>query len=80
MRAQDWVSEVEQPVTTETVDRETPQDQPAGEALPGENEEEQEEKKDGEEHVEKKSEGEEVEGGEEEKKEKENDPRSVEVR
>ncbi|KAF3852122.1 hypothetical protein F7725_005477 [Dissostichus mawsoni] len=78
MRAQDWVSEVEQPVTTETVDRETPQDQPAGEALPGENEEEEEEeKKDGEEHVEKKSE--EVEGGEEEKKEKENDPRSVEA-
>ncbi|KAI4833332.1 hypothetical protein KUCAC02_016240 [Chaenocephalus aceratus] len=27
MRAQDWVSEVEQPVSTETVDRETPQDQ-----------------------------------------------------
>ncbi|XP_034067646.1 protein NOXP20 isoform X2 [Gymnodraco acuticeps] len=77
MRAQDWVSEVEQPVSTETVDRETPQDQPAGEALPGENEEE--EKKDGEEHVEKKSEGEEVEGGEEEKKEKENDPRCVEA-
>ncbi|KAK5926642.1 hypothetical protein CgunFtcFv8_022195 [Champsocephalus gunnari] len=81
MRAQDWVSEVEQPVSTETVDRETPQDQPAGEALPGENEEEEEEK-DGEEHVENKSEGEEVEGGEEEKKEKkekENDPRCVEA-
>ncbi|XP_074486237.1 protein NOXP20 isoform X2 [Sebastes fasciatus] len=72
MRAHDWVSEVEQPVTTETVDRET-QDQPAGEASPGENEEE-EKKKDGEEEQ-----GEEVKGGEEEKKEKENDPRSVEA-
>ncbi|XP_037621304.1 protein NOXP20 isoform X1 [Sebastes umbrosus] len=72
MRAHDWVSEVEQPVTTETVDRET-QDQPAGEASPGENEEE-EKKKDGEEEQ-----GEEVKEGEEEKKEKENDPRSVEA-
>lgn len=67
MRAHDWVSAVEQPVTTETVGRET-QDQPAGEASPGENENEEEKKKDGEEE------------GEEEKKEKENDPRSVEVR
>ncbi|XP_029290317.1 protein NOXP20 isoform X2 [Cottoperca gobio] len=72
IRAHDWVSEVEQPVTTETVDRETPQNQPAGEASPGENEEE-EKNKDGEEQGEKKSEG------EEEKKEKESDPRSVEA-
>ncbi|XP_059194081.1 protein NOXP20 isoform X2 [Centropristis striata] len=77
MRAHDWVSEVEQPVTTETPDRET-QDQPAGEVSPGENEKE-EKKKDGEEQREKRSEGEEVKEGEEEKKEKENDPRSVEA-
>lgn len=77
MRAHDWVSEVEQPVTTETVGRET-QDQPGGE---NRKEEEEEEKKDGEEHGEKKkSEGEETEGGEEEKKAKESDPRSVEVK
>ncbi len=76
MRAHDWVSEVEQPVTTETVGRET-QGQPGGEASPGENEKE-EKKKDGEEQEERKSEGEEMKGGEEEKKEK--DPRSVEVR
>ncbi|XP_040891493.1 protein NOXP20 isoform X2 [Toxotes jaculatrix] len=71
MRAHDWVSEVEQPVTTETVGRET-QDQPGGEASSVENEME-EKKKDGEEQ------GEEMKGGEEEKKEKENDPRSVEA-
>ncbi|XP_063739425.1 protein NOXP20 isoform X2 [Eleginops maclovinus] len=80
MRAHDWVSKVELPVTTETVDGETPQDQPAGEASPGENKEEKEEKKkDGEEHGEEKSNGEEVNGGKEEKKEKGNDPRSVEA-
>ena len=78
MKAHDWVSEVEQPVTTETVGRET-QDQPGREASPGENEE-GEKKKDGEEQGEMKSEGEEVKGGEEEKKEEEKDPRSVEVR
>ncbi|XP_040001348.1 protein NOXP20 isoform X2 [Xiphias gladius] len=71
MRAHDWVSEVEQPVTTETVGRET-QDQQGGEASPVENEKE-EKKKDGEEQ------GEEIKGGEEEKKETENDPRSVEA-
>ncbi|XP_078116103.1 protein NOXP20 isoform X2 [Sander vitreus] len=69
MRAHDWVSAVEQPVTTETVDRET-QEQPAGEASPEEKETE-EKKKNGEQ-------GEEVKEGEEEK-EKENDPRSVEA-
>lgn len=72
MRAHDWVSEVEQPVTTETVGRET-EDQPGGEALPGENEKE-ETKRDGEEQ------GEERMGEEEEEKEKEKDPRSAEVR
>ncbi|XP_056227282.1 protein NOXP20 [Seriola aureovittata] len=71
MRAHDWVNEVEQPVTTETVGGET-QDQPGGEALSVENEKE-EKKKDGEEQVE------EMKGEEEEKKEKENNPRSVEV-
>lgn len=85
MRAHDWVSEVEQPVTTDTVGRET-QDQPGGEASPGENEkeetkrdrEEQGEQRKGEEEEEERK-GEEE---EEEKKEevKENDPRSVEVR
>ncbi|XP_034714501.1 protein NOXP20 isoform X2 [Etheostoma cragini] len=69
MRAHDWVSVVEQPVTTKTVDQEM-QDQPAGEASPGEKG--TEEKKKNEEH------GEEVKEGEE-KKEKENDPRSVEA-
>ncbi|KAI3352431.1 hypothetical protein L3Q82_005385 [Scortum barcoo] len=77
MRAHDWVSEVEQPVTTETVGRET-QGQPGGEASPGENEKE-EKKKDDEEQGERKSEGEETEGGEEEEKEKVKDPRSVEA-
>ncbi|KAM9363688.1 protein NOXP20 [Symphorus nematophorus] len=76
-KAHDWVSEVEQPVTTETVGRET-EDQPGGEASPGENKEE-EKKKDGEEQGDKKSEGEELKGGEEEKKEEEKDPRSVEA-
>ncbi|KAG8014810.1 Protein NOXP20 [Nibea albiflora] len=76
MRAHDWVSEVEQPVTTETVGRET-QDQPGGEASPGEKEKEERKKEDEEEQGETKSEGEEVKG-EEEKKEK--DPRSVEVK
>ncbi|XP_071359220.1 protein NOXP20 isoform X2 [Trachinotus anak] len=71
MRAHDWVNEVEQPVTTETVGRET-QDQPGGEASSVENEKE-ERKEDGEEQVE------EMKGEEEEKKEKENDPRSVEA-
>ncbi|XP_029993901.1 protein NOXP20 isoform X2 [Sphaeramia orbicularis] len=71
MRAHDWVCEVEQPVTTETVGRET-QDPPGGEASCGDDEE-----KDGqEEQVEEKSE--EAKQVEEEKKEKENDPRSVE--
>ncbi|XP_049428645.1 protein NOXP20 isoform X1 [Epinephelus fuscoguttatus] len=77
MRAHDWVSEVEQPVTTETVGKET-QDQPAGETSPGENDKE-EKKKDGEEQGEEKGEVEGEKGGEEEKKEKENDPRSVEA-
>ncbi|XP_027138487.1 protein NOXP20 [Larimichthys crocea] len=75
MRAHDWVSEVEQPVTTETVGRET-QDQPGGEASPGEKEKEERKKGDEEEQGETKSEGEEVKG-EEEKKEK--DPRSLEA-
>ncbi|XP_051242167.1 protein NOXP20 isoform X2 [Dicentrarchus labrax] len=77
MRAHEWVSEVEQPVTTETVGRET-EDQPGGDASPGENEQE-EKKKDGEEKGERKSEGEEMKEGEEEKEEKEKDPKSVEV-
>uniref|UniRef100_UPI0037E8C448 protein NOXP20 isoform X2 n=1 Tax=Semicossyphus pulcher TaxID=241346 RepID=UPI0037E8C448 len=68
-RAHDWVSEVEQPVTTETAET---QDLPGGEASPGETEKE-EKKKDGEEQ------GEEMNGGEEEKKEKKEDPRSVEA-
>ncbi|XP_053193010.1 protein NOXP20 isoform X2 [Scomber japonicus] len=83
MRAHDWVSEVEQPVTTDTVGRET-QDQPGGEALPGENEKE-ETKRDREEQGEQRKgeEEEEERKGEEEEKEKkeevkENDPRSVE--
>uniref|UniRef100_A0A669ENS9 Family with sequence similarity 114 member A1 n=1 Tax=Oreochromis niloticus TaxID=8128 RepID=A0A669ENS9_ORENI len=59
MRAHDWVSKVEQPVTTETVGRET-QDQPGGE----ENKKE-EKTKDGEELGEKKGEEEEMKGGEE---------------
>ncbi|KAM7394230.1 hypothetical protein PAMP_021043 [Pampus punctatissimus] len=75
MRAHDWVSEVEKPVTTETVGKET-QDQPGGEASSGENEKE-ETKRDGEEQ------GEERKGEEdkekEEEKEKENDARSVEA-
>ncbi|XP_032393690.1 protein NOXP20 isoform X2 [Etheostoma spectabile] len=69
MKAHDWVSMVEQPVTTETVDKEM-QDQPAVETSPGEKGTE-EKKKNGEQ-------GEEVKEGEE-KKEKENDPRSVEA-
>lgn len=72
MRAHDWVSNVEQPVTIETVGRET-QDQ-QGEVSPGENKKE-EKKKDEEELREK----EEMKGGEEEKKAKEGDPRSAEV-
>lgn len=72
VRAHDWVSEVERPVTVETVGREM-QDHPGGEASPGENKTEEKEKH-GEEQ------GEEVKGAEEEKKEKEADPRSVEVR
>uniref|UniRef100_A0A3Q3RF67 Family with sequence similarity 114 member A1 n=1 Tax=Mastacembelus armatus TaxID=205130 RepID=A0A3Q3RF67_9TELE len=67
VRAHDWVSKVEQPVTSETVGREM-QDHLGGE-VSGENEKE---KKDGEEQ------GEEVKGGEEEKKGEEADPRSVE--
>lgn len=70
MRAHDWVSKMEQPVTTETVGRET-QDRPGGE----ENKKE-EKKKDGEELGEKKGEEEEMKGGEEAK---ESDPISVEV-
>uniref|UniRef100_A0A3P8TTL4 Family with sequence similarity 114 member A1 n=1 Tax=Amphiprion percula TaxID=161767 RepID=A0A3P8TTL4_AMPPE len=78
MRAHDWVNEVEQPVTAETVGRET-QDQPRGEASPVENKKE-ETKKGEEEQGEKKSEGEETKAGEEEEqKEKESDPRSVEA-
>ncbi|XP_062243052.1 protein NOXP20 isoform X2 [Platichthys flesus] len=70
MRAHDWVSEVEQPVTTETVGRET-QDQPGGEATSEGNEKEEEEER-GEEQ------GEPMKGGEE-KKEEENNSRSVET-
>ncbi|XP_030590375.1 protein NOXP20 isoform X2 [Archocentrus centrarchus] len=76
MRAHDWVSKVEQPVTIETVGRET-QDQ-QGEVSPGENKKE-EKKKDGEELGEKKGDEEEMKGGEEERKAKESDPRSVEA-
>ncbi|KAG7241303.1 hypothetical protein INR49_025821 [Caranx melampygus] len=50
MRAHDWVNEVEQPVTTETVGRET-QDHPGGEAS-SEDSEKKEDKKDGEKQVE----------------------------
>uniref|UniRef100_A0A1A8M3L4 Family with sequence similarity 114, member A1 n=2 Tax=Nothobranchius pienaari TaxID=704102 RepID=A0A1A8M3L4_9TELE len=64
MRAHEWVNKVEQPVTTDTVVRET-QDKPGGEDSPGES---QEEKKDGEERQERK----------EDKKAKESDARSVE--
>ncbi|XP_034397761.1 protein NOXP20 isoform X2 [Cyclopterus lumpus] len=69
-RAHDWVSEVEQPVTMETVDMEK-QDQPAGDASPGEKEKEEMEKKDGAEQQ-----GGEGKGGEEED---EKDPRSLEA-
>ncbi|KAK2817004.1 hypothetical protein Q5P01_025195 [Channa striata] len=69
MRAHDWVSEVERPVTVETVGRET-QDHLGGEASLGEKETED---KDGEEQAK------EMKGAEEEKKEKEDDPRSVEA-
>lgn len=78
MRAHDWVSEVEQPVTTEMVDRET-QDEQGGEASPGENDKEEKNRKGGEEPRETKIEGEQVKAGEEEKKEKEKDPRSLEA-
>nr|XP_020479855.1 protein NOXP20 isoform X2 [Monopterus albus] len=71
MRANDWVSEVERPVTTKTVGREM-QDHLGGEASSEKNEKE-EENKDGEEQ------GEEMKGGEEEKKEKEACLRSVET-
>uniref|UniRef100_A0A1A7WAK5 Family with sequence similarity 114, member A1 n=1 Tax=Iconisemion striatum TaxID=60296 RepID=A0A1A7WAK5_9TELE len=67
MRAHEWVNKVEQPVTTETVVRET-QDKPGGEDSPGESKEEEEQ--DGEEQQERK---------EEDNKAKESDPRSVEV-
>lgn len=72
MRAHDWVNEVEQPVTTETVGRET-RDHPGGEGS-SEGSEKEEDKKDGEKQEE------EVKGEEEEKGEKENDPRSAEVK
>ncbi|KAM9314441.1 protein NOXP20 isoform 2-T2 [Pholidichthys leucotaenia] len=77
MRAHDWVSKMEQPVTTETVGRET-QDQPGGEASPGENKKVQE-KNDEEEHGKLKTSEEEMKGEEEEKKSKENDLRSLEA-
>lgn len=64
LKAHDWVSKVEEPVTTETVGTETP-GRPGAEASPGESEEEETKK-------------EVMEGGEEEE-EKERDPRSVEV-
>ncbi|XP_034544597.1 protein NOXP20 isoform X2 [Notolabrus celidotus] len=80
-RAHDWVSEVEQPVTTKIVGSET-QDLQGGEASPEEAKEE-EKKKDGEgegeEQEEEISRGEEMKEGEEEKKEKEEDPRSPEA-
>ncbi|CAJ1052143.1 protein NOXP20 isoform X2 [Xyrichtys novacula] len=71
-RAHDWVSEVEQPVTTETVSKEI-QDLPGGEASPEETEA-GEEKKD----VEGGEQGEEISRGEEMKEGRE-DPRSVEA-
>nr|XP_046269399.1 protein NOXP20 isoform X2 [Scatophagus argus] len=74
MKAHDWVSDVEQPATTETVGRET-HDQARGEASPGENEKE-ERKEGGERDGEKKSEGEEQKEGEEME---EKDPRSVQA-
>ncbi|KAM7009729.1 protein NOXP20 [Tautogolabrus adspersus] len=76
-RAHDWVSEVEQTVTTETVGRET-QDLQGGEASPEETEK-GEKKKQGEEQKEEISRGEEMIGEDEERKEKEEDPRSVEA-
>ncbi|KAM9769748.1 protein NOXP20 isoform 2-T3 [Menidia menidia] len=70
MKAHDWMNKVEQPVTTETVGRET-QDEP-GQASPGESKEE-EEKKDGEQQ-----EGGETKEGEKDAEVKESDPRSAE--
>ncbi|CAG5939348.1 unnamed protein product [Menidia menidia] len=70
MKAHDWMNKVEQPVTTETVGRET-QDEP-GQASPGESKEE-EEKKDGEQQ-----EGGETKEGEKDGEIKESDPRSAE--
>ncbi|XP_060948843.1 protein NOXP20 isoform X2 [Limanda limanda] len=70
LRAHDWVSEVEQPVTTETVGRET-QDQQGGEATSAGNEKDEKEES-GEEQ------GEPMKGGEE-KEEEENNSRSVET-
>uniref|UniRef100_A0A3Q3W0M0 Uncharacterized protein n=1 Tax=Mola mola TaxID=94237 RepID=A0A3Q3W0M0_MOLML len=63
MKAHDWVSEVEQPDPTETVGRETQEDQSGGEASHGENETE-ESKKDEEQQ------GEEIKGGEDEETER----------
>ncbi|XP_060921591.1 protein NOXP20 [Labrus mixtus] len=77
-RAHDWVSVVEQTVTTETVGRET-QDLQGGEASPEETENEEKKKQGGEEQKEESGGGEETNGEDEERKEKEEDPRSVEA-
>uniref|UniRef100_A0A3Q3EC69 Family with sequence similarity 114 member A1 n=1 Tax=Labrus bergylta TaxID=56723 RepID=A0A3Q3EC69_9LABR len=77
-RAHDWVSEVEQAVTTETVGRET-QDLQGGEASPEETENEEKKKQEGEEQKEESGGGEEMNGEDEARKEKEEDPRSVEA-
>ncbi|XP_068448237.1 protein NOXP20 isoform X2 [Clinocottus analis] len=78
-RAHDWVSEVERPVTTETVDGET-RHQPAGDGSPGEKEKEEMKKKDGEEQQDGEGKGGEEEEEEERKKEEDaNNPRSLEA-
>ncbi|XP_026216560.1 LOW QUALITY PROTEIN: protein NOXP20 [Anabas testudineus] len=71
MRAHDWVSEVERPVTVETAGREM-EDHQEEKPHPERTKQEEKEKCGGEQR-----EG--VKGGEEEKKEKEADPRSVEA-
>lgn len=77
MRAHDWVNMVEEPVTTETVGRETQDQTGGGEASSAANERE-EKKKDKEVQGETKEE-ELKEEGEEEMKAKESNPRSVEA-
>lgn len=75
-RAHDWVSKVEQPVTTETAGKET-QDLPETEVSPGESEKEKQ-KNDEEEKEEEFSRVEKTKGEEDKRPEKE-DPRSVEA-